>query len=92
MEKIGKEELEKKVLELVQSMAMEGITVAQEDFLVDIGFNSLTKVDLILAVEEEFNIEFCDEDLQPRKLKSVKDLISIVGVYLSVEGIEELKW
>lgn len=92
MEKLSKEQLAGKIVSLVQSMVMPGIEVNESDFLVDIGFDSLKKVDLILSVEEEFDIEFLDEDLQPRKLKTVKDLKCIVGTYLNVEGIEALTW
>ena len=89
---MNKEQLEKRILEVVQTMVMSDIQVTITDFLVDVGFDSLTKVDLILCLEDEFDIEFCDEDLQPRKLKSIKDLVSIVGGYLNIGGVEKLRW
>lgn len=48
----------------------------------DLGFDSLMMVSLIVSIEETFRIEIGDDDLDPEKLKTVKDLTEIVKKYL----------
>lgn len=42
----------------------------------DLGADSLDSVDLIMALEEKFNIEITDEEAQAVKI--VKDIVSII--------------
>lgn len=42
----------------------------------DLGADSLDAVELIMAIEDEFNIEIADEDAQ--KVMTVKDLVDYV--------------
>lgn len=79
------EHLEERIIDIVTQNTIGGFEVKAGDFLVDLGYDSLKKIELILALENEFEIEFSDDDLQPRKLKSVRDLITIIGGYLSQE-------
>ena len=45
-------------------------------FIDDLGADSLDTVELIMAFEEEFDIEIPDEDAQ--KIKTVKDVIEYI--------------
>jgi acyl carrier protein len=60
------EQLEKEVSEIKPEMS----------FADDLGADSLDLVELIMTVEEEFNIEIPDEDAE--KIKFVKDAIEYV--------------
>ena len=46
-------------------------------FVDDLGADSLDKVELIMAFEEEFDVEIPDEDAQ--KIKTVKDVIDYIN-------------
>ncbi len=46
-------------------------------FMGDLGADSLDLVELILALEEEFEMEISDSDAE--KLHTVKDLITFIG-------------
>jgi acyl carrier protein len=60
------EQLEKEISEISPEMS----------FADDLGADSLDLVELIMTVEEEFNIEIPDEDAE--KIKLVKDAIDYV--------------
>jgi len=61
------EQLEKEVAEISAEMS----------FADDLGADSLDLVELIMTVEEEFNIEIPDEEAE--KIKFVKDAINYVN-------------
>ena len=57
-----------------------------EDNLVDIGIDSLKKVELIIKLENELNIKFDDGELDPNKLITVKSILELAGKYV-VAGV-----
>ena len=50
--------------------------VPEASFIDDLNADSLEMVDLIISLEEEFNIQISDEDAE--KIKSVKDAIEFL--------------
>lgn len=50
-------------------------------FVDDLGADSLDLVELIMAMEEEFDIEIADEEAE--KLKTVQDVISYINAHSS---------
>ena len=47
----------------------------------DLGLDSLSMVELMLALEEAFDIEFEMDDLDPAKLKTVADVYVLIEKY-----------
>ncbi len=70
------------VEEKIKSIIMEQLGVSADEvkpeasFVEDLGADSLDLTELIMAMEEAFNIEIADEDAQ--KLMKVKDVIAYV--------------
>ena len=58
------------------------INLLPEEDLKSNGIDSLSIVTLIVSIEEEFNILFNDDDLDPSKLVSINSLVSLVEKYL----------
>ncbi len=54
----------------------EGEVVAEASFVEDLGADSLDTVELVMAFEEEFNIEIQDEDAE--KILTVKNAIDYI--------------
>lgn len=50
--------------------------VPEASFIDDLNADSLEMVDLIISIEEEFNIQVSDEDAE--KIKTVKDAIEFL--------------
>lgn len=76
-------ENENKVREIVcQQLDVEPEQVKTEtSFIDDLGADSLTVVELVLALEEEFEIDIPDEDTE--KLRTFKDAVSYINTKLS---------
>ncbi len=51
--------------------------VAEASFINDLGADSLDTVELVMAFEEEFDLEIPDEDAQ--KIQTVQDAISYIS-------------
>ena len=70
------------IIERVKKIIMEQLDVAQEDvvptasFVDDLGADSLDQVELIMAMEEEFNVSISDEDAE--KIVTVQNAIDYV--------------
>ncbi|MCX8130516.1 MAG: acyl carrier protein [Clostridia bacterium] len=52
----------------------------------DLGLDSLRLIDLLLSIEQHFNIVFSESDLEPSTLKSVGDLAALVDRVVSKGG------
>ncbi len=74
--------------EKIKSIIAEQLGVKPEEvtpgasFVDDLGADSLDTVELIMALEEEFNIEIPDEDAE--KMKTVGDAIKYIEEKASV--------
>ena len=70
------------MLEKIKSIVSDQLGVDEDQvtedasFIDDLGADSLDTVELIMAFEEEFDVEIPDEDAQ--KIKTVKDVIEYI--------------
>ena len=70
------------VAEKVKGIIVEQLNVAAEDvnpeasFIEDLGADSLDIVELVMALEEEYDIEISDEDAE--KIQTVADAINYI--------------
>ena len=77
------------VADKVKSIIAEQLGVKAEEvtpqasFIDDLGADSLDTVELIMALEEEFNVEIPDEDAE--KMTSVGDAIKYIEEKLAVK-------
>ena len=72
-------EMRGKIVEIIANQLgidQEDIT-PEANVVDDLGADSLDVVELIMALEEEFNIEIPDEEAE--KIKNVQDIISHTG-------------
>jgi acyl carrier protein len=75
------------ILEKVKKIICEQLDVPEENivpaasFVDDLGADSLDQVELIMAMEEEFNISIPDEDAE--KITTVKEAVEYVTKALS---------
>jgi acyl carrier protein len=73
---------EEAILERVKKVVEEKLVVDEEeidlssDFIEDLGADSLDIPDLVMAFEEEFDIEIPDEVVE--KIKTVGDVVKII--------------
>ncbi len=76
--------LEDKVKEIiVDQLGVDADEVTNEaSFIDDLGADSLDTVELVMALEEEFNMEIPDEDAE--KIKTVGDAIEYIKSHANV--------
>ena len=73
--------------EQVKSIVAEQLGVKEEEvtndasFVDDLGADSLDTVELVMALEESFDIEIPDEDAE--KIKTVRDAVEYIDKHLS---------
>ena len=62
---------------VIEQLGVESEKVTLESsFINDLGADSLDTVELVMALEEEFNIEIPDEDAE--KIKTVSDVVNYI--------------
>ena len=71
--------VEEKVKEIIvdQLGVDENQVVANASFIEDLGADSLDTVELVMALEEEFDVEISDEDAE--KISKVQDAIDYIN-------------
>jgi acyl carrier protein len=72
--------LEKRIKELISDKLSVNVDkiVPQANIVDDLGADSLDEVELLMAFEDEFDIEIPDEDAM--KFKTVKDVLSYIDL------------
>ncbi len=71
--------IEERVKQIVaEQLGVDEDQVTEDaSFMDDLGADSLDTVELVMALEEEFDIEISDEDAE--KIQTVKDAIDYIG-------------
>ncbi len=71
------------MFEKVKAIIIDQLSISDEDMITmettleDLGADSLDMVEVIMAIEDEFDVQIKDEDLE--NLKSVGDLIEYIS-------------
>lgn len=77
-------DLKKEVIDVLETFNFGDTDIGLNQDLSVLGIDSLGKVELILALEQKFVIQFDMSDLNPEKLETVSDILELVKRY--VEG------
>jgi acyl carrier protein len=73
---VGQHETKMKQIVAEKLGVSEDKVTPQASFVDDLGADSLDQVELIMALEDEFDLEIPDEDAE--KLKTVKDALDYI--------------
>ncbi len=87
--RIKKEELEEKVYELILQIAINsGLEVGtlsdETNISSDLGFDSVALIELIVEIENEFDVEMDEDDMDVNNLVVVGNLISMINERISL--------
>lgn len=72
---------EERIISVLKSLSPVGETPDRDERLEEMGFDSLKRVELIVALEEEFGMEFDQSDLETEQLERVGDLVDLLSRY-----------
>lgn len=80
--------IKEKVYEILRDLS--GLDeISDVDLLqMDLGLDSLNMVTLLIELEDCFNIEFEESDMNPFALKKVEDIVELIEKYLEVDNEE----
>jgi acyl carrier protein len=80
----GKKEIIEKVKQIIaeQLGVDEGEVTPSASFVDDLGADSLDQVELVMALEEAFDVEIPDEDAE--KIRTVQDAIDYIDKHAKV--------
>jgi len=73
--------IQKKILEIIAEFTFNEQTAEVKDSLKSHGIDSLDTVELIMAIEDEFEIQIELSDLDPADLETIESLIQLVEKY-----------
>lgn len=73
--------LSDRVISLIKDMAVVDI-VNENDNIHELGIDSLKIVELIIILEDYFQIQFDDSELDPSQLIAVQDIIQLTERYV----------
>ena len=73
-----------KIVNEIKKLVNNGIdaNITEENSLVELGIDSLMTVELVLGLEDAFNIQFNDSDLEMENLRNVRDIVNLVNKYI----------
>lgn len=74
----------KEIKDRIMSLAYEalGTGLSETESLKESGVDSLSLVAVVVGIEEDFGFTFCEDDLQPEKLQTLSDLVTITEKYV----------
>jgi acyl carrier protein len=80
----GKKEIVEKVKQIISEQlgVDEGEVTPSASFTDDLGADSLDQVELVMALEEAFDVEISDEDAE--KIRTVQDAIDYIDKHSKV--------
>lgn len=80
------EVIKTQVVEILENICMEKITDTSVKLLEDLSMDSLRMVMLLVMIEDTFEIELDESDMNPFALVMVQDVITFVAKYKNESG------
>lgn len=74
-----------RIINIIQRETRYSQSIMISDSLQSVGIDSLKLVELVISLEDEFDISFDLSDLVPSEFNNVGDLLNLIESYLSKE-------
>lgn len=75
------EEIEKQVIDIIETIGTQKISDPSQLLLNDLSLDSLCMIMLLVMIEDAFDFELEESDMNPFALISVQDVIDLVAKY-----------
>ena len=83
------EKIKIQVIEILEDICTKKISDTSEELLSDLSMDSLCMVMLLVMIEDTFEIELDESDMNPFALLKVQDVIDLVTKYKTEEEVEQ---
>ena len=80
-DELSEEYLENRVISLINTLGRFEVREPSNLLELDLGFDSLALIILLTMIEETFQIELDESDMNPFELKTVQNVIDLVAKY-----------
>ena len=80
--------IEKQVIQLLEEIGLLTISDTSMTLAEDLGFDSLKLVMLLVLIEDTFDIELDESDMNPFALITVQNVVDLVTKYKSDDGVK----
>ena len=78
-------ETEKQVMELLEELCLTPVTDSSLTLVGDLALDSLRMVMLLVTLEDTFEIELDESDMNPFALVTVQDVVELAEKYVSAK-------
>lgn len=75
-------EINKRIIDIIEDLSIMHVNDVSVSLVEDLALDSLKMVMLLIMIEEEFEIQFDETDLNPKNIITVEDVIELVLMYL----------
>jgi acyl carrier protein len=73
--------MEEKIKKIICSILDRNIAIENGEDIRVYGMDSLLKVQLVIGIENEYNIEFADEDLDQKSFTTIDEICQLINKY-----------
>lgn len=77
--------MEKEIFNLISDISGSEVKTPSQELTNDLSFDSLRMVTLLVMIEDTFDIELDQSDMNPFLLVTVQDVINLVARYVKKE-------
>lgn len=75
------------ICEAMDDVELDMDSIGVEDELINYGVSSIVFIKMVIQIEEEFEIEFDDDDLDNVKFSTIKDYVDFVKMKTKEAGV-----
>lgn len=73
--------MEEKIRKIICSILDKNVVIENGQDIRVYGMDSLLKVQLVIGIENEFKIEFADEDLDQKSFTTIDEICQLINKY-----------
>ena len=74
------------VINIIEDLCNKKVEDTSQTLIEDLAFDSLRMVMLLIMLEDSFEIELDESDMNPFLLKTVDDVVVLINKYVSTMG------
>ena len=83
------EEIKEQIIEILEDICTKKISDTSTELISDLSMDSLCMVMLLVMIEDTFEIELDESDMNPFALVNVQDVIDLVTKYKKQAEVEQ---
>lgn len=83
-------EIKQQVVDIIEELCVSKVEDTEKTLVDDLAMDSLRLVTLLVSIEDNFEIELDESDMNPFLLNTVEDVINLVTKYVHEKTIQDV--